>query len=174
MPAGVNVRVEGAAQKIEQIFRFDKELWKEIQDGVKGAASSTRAEAKTYYPDNGLSNWGPWLAAGSGRDLSYDAAAVRSGVRVGFRSRRRQGFRQISAQVYNKNPAGAIYGLAGSRNRSGEFFNTNLNRKRGGSTTSRGNSMWPRALTPAWTNNVDQARREIGRGVERAIAKVNR
>ena len=173
MPAGMNVQLQGDARKIEQIFRFDKELWKEIQRGTKDAASDIRAAAKGNYPSQGLSNWGAWMTPG-GRDLSFDSSAVRSGVKVGFRSRRRRGFRTISAQVYNKNPAGAIYGLAGSRNRSGEPFNTNINRKHGGSTTTRGTGTWPRALTPAWSDNVEAARREIARVVEAAIAKVNR
>jgi hypothetical protein len=173
MPAGMSVRVDGAAQKIEQIFRFDKELWKEIQKGVKDATSGIRSDAKAAYPDNGLGNWGPWITP-NGRDLSYDVSAVKGGVRSSFRSRRTGGFRNISGLVYNKNAAGAIYGLAGSRNRSGEFFNTNINRKRGGSAGSRGNGTWPRALGPAWTSNVDAARREVARVVERAIDKVNR
>lgn len=173
MPAGMNVRVEGAAQKIEQIFRFDKELWKEIQQGVKEATSGIRSDARGAYPENGLSNWGPWLT-NNNRDLGYDSAAVRSGVKSSFRSRRQGGFRNISGLVYNKNAAGAIYGLAGSRNKSGESFNTNINRKRGGSTSVRGNGTWPRALGPAWNDNVNEARRQIARVVEQAIAKVNR
>ena len=173
MPAGMNVRVEGAAQKIEQIFRFDKELWTEIQRGVKDATSGIRSDAKAAYPESGLSNWGPWLTTNN-RDLSYDSSSVRAGVKSSFRSRRQSGFRTISGLVYNKNAAGAIYGLAGSRNKSGESFNTNLNLKRGGSTSARGNGTWPRALGPAWSSNVDDARREIARVVEQAIAKVNR
>ena len=173
MPAGMNVRVEGTARKIEQIFRFDKELWKEIQQGVKAASDDIRTQAKSNYPDRGLGNWGPWFTPG-GRDLSYNAGAVRAGVRSSFRSRRREGFRTISALVYNKNPAGAIFGLAGSRNTSGELFNTNINRVHGGSTSVRVNGTWPRALTPAWSDGVDKARAEIARVVESAIDKVNR
>lgn len=174
MPVGMNVRVEGDARKIEQIFRFDKELWKEIQRGVKDATSDIRSDAKSNYPDNGLSGWGMWTAFSSGRDLSYDQTKVRAGVKTQFRSRQRRGFRTISGLVYNKNPAGAIYGLAGSQDRSGEFFNRNINRKRGGSVGERRTGQWPRALTPAWTKGVDEARKEIARVVEKAIAKVNR
>lgn len=168
MPAGMNVRVEGDARKIEQIFRFDKELWKEIQKGVKAATDDIRNDARRNYPDQALSGWGPWIAAGRGRDLSYSGSQARSGVRSAFRSRRQRNFRSISGLVNNKNPAGAIYGLAGSKNRSGEFFGVNINRKH------PAHDGWPRALTPAWRDNVDEARKEIARVVEKAIAKVNR
>ena len=110
----------------------------------------------------------------SGRDLSFDGSAARSGVRAGFRSKQRRGVRVISGMAWNKTPAGAIYELAGSQDRSGEFFNRNINKKRGGVVGSRNNGMWPRALGPAWTKNVDAVRQEIGRVVERAVDKVNR
>lgn len=175
MPAGYDVRVEGAARKIEQIFRFDKDIWKEIQKGTKSATEGIVSEGRANYPsDNALRNWGTWITAKGGRDLSFDAARAKSGVRSRFRSRRRSGFREIRGQVYNKDAAGAIYLLAGSRDKSGEFFNTNINRKRGGSIGARGDGTWPRALGPAWTNNVEEARDEIGRVVEAAIRKVNR
>ena len=175
MPAGYQVRVEGAARKIEQIFRFDKDIWKEIQSGVKSATEGIVQEGRGTYPgDNALRTWGSWTTAKGGRDLSFDPARAKAGVRSRFRSRRRSGFRVISGQVYNKDAAGAIYLLAGSRDKTGEAFNTNINRRRGGSTGARGDGTWPRALGPAWTNNVEQARDEIGRVVEEAIRKVNR
>jgi hypothetical protein len=175
MPAGYEVRVEGAARKIEQIFRFDKDIWNEIQKGVRSATEGIVQEGRGNYPsDNALRNWGTWITAKGGRDLSFEPSRARSGVRSRFRSRGRQGFREIRGQVYNKDAAGAIYLLAGSRDKSGEFFNRNINNRRGGSVGSRGDGTWPRALGPAWTNNVEEARDEIGRVVEAAIRKVNR
>ena len=175
MPQSFQVEVTGAARKIEQIFRFDKDLWKEIQAGVKSATEGIVQEGRANYPsDNALRNWGNWIAANSGRDLGFDPARAKAGVRSRFRSRRRSGFRVVVGQVYNKDPAGAIYLLAGSRDRTGASFNQNINRRRGGSTGARGDGTWPRALGPAWTNNVEQARDEIGRVVEEAIRKVNR
>lgn len=168
------VRVEGAAQKIEQIYRFDKDIWKEVQQGVRAAMKGVVTDTRANYPNTALSNWGPWIAYRSGRDLSFDGSAARSGVRAGFRSKQRRGVRVISGMAWNKTPAGAIYELAGSQDRSGEFFNRNINKKRGGVVGSRNNGMWPRALGPAWTKNVDAVRQEIGRVVERAVDKVNR
>ena len=164
------VQVVGAARKIEQINRFDKELWKEIQRGVRDALGSLVSDAKSSYPDTGLTNWGQWTAGS--RDLSYQAGAVRAGVRPAFRSKNVSGVRLISGNVSNRNPAGAIFGLAGSRDRTGHPFNTNINNSHG--SGGRGSGVWPRVLTPAWTRNVEQARRDIAKVVEAAIDQVNR
>lgn len=175
MAPQVKVKVEGAARKIEQIFRFDKELWKEIQAGTKKAVDGVVQDGRANYPsDNALSNWGKWIAKSSGRDLGFNAPSAASGIRSKFRSTNRRGVRLISAKVVNNNPAGAIFLLAGSRNESGAFFNNNINKKRGGKIGRPKDGTWPRALGPAWTKNVEEAREEIGRVVQAAIAKVNR
>ncbi len=175
MPARMKIQAVGAARKIEQIFRFDKDLWKEIQAGTKKAVEGIVQDGRSNYPsDNALTNWGKWIAKSSGRDLGFNASSARSGIKSKFRSTNRQGFRQVRGQVANSNPAGSIYLLAGSRNESGAFFNDVLNRKHGGKIGRPKDGTWPRALGPAWTKNVDEARDEIGRVVQAAIAKVNR
>lgn len=175
MPARMKIQAVGAARKIEQIFRFDKDLWKEIQDGTKKAVEGIVQDGRSNYPsDNALSNWGKWIAKSSGRDLSFNPSSARSGIKSKFRSSNRQGFRQVRGQVVNSNPAGSIYLLAGSRNESGAFFNDVINRKHGGKIGRPKDGTWPRALGPAWTKNVDVAREAISKVVQDAVAKVNR
>jgi hypothetical protein len=174
MPARPQIKVEGTARRIEEIFRFDKELWKEIQAGVKDANELAVSAAKRRVPDTALSNWDQWTAVGSDRDLSYEATKVRGSIRGAFRSRRRSGFRVISAVTQIMNPAGAIFTLAGSRNRSGEAFNINVNRKFGGSVGARNNQSWPRILGPAWYESRDQVQEDVGNAVEQLLRKVNR
>ena len=174
MTVGMKLEVVGDARKLDQIFMFDKTLFKEIQAEVKEATKDTIADARSAYPDDGLSNWGGWITAKGGRDLSYSGSAVRAGVRSSIRSRRHgRQFRNITALIFNRNAVGSVYGLAGTRNQF-EVFNRMLNRKRGGTFGSRGKGMWPRALGPARNKNLEQARRDIARAVERGIAKANR
>jgi hypothetical protein len=63
-------------------------------------------------------------------------------------------------------PAGAIYMLAGSQNRSGHRFNNVINRQ-------HGKGPWPRAMTPAYYAKAPQASRDIGRLIEKAINQIN-
>jgi hypothetical protein len=181
----VKVKVTGAAQKIGQIQRFRQDIWKDMQKEVKSAAQLVANDAKGRIPGQGLSNWGAWTDYKSKRDLSFGSSAA-SGITVSFRSKEIQGFRRIKAKVgFSKgNAAGAIYSLAGSKPgtlsthpagaaRSAGFKRA-INRKFGGSFTTRNSQQWPRALTPAFYAKGPQARIKIGQAVERAVAKVNK
>jgi hypothetical protein len=166
----MQVKVEGAARKIDAIFRFDKELWKGIQKGVKGAAELVAADVRNRIPPIGLYSrrsrgWGTWVATKDGRDLGFDQNAIRGSVKTRFRSRYKGGFREVKGQAYSSSPAGAIYALAGSKSNDG--FNAVLN-------IQRGSSVWPRAFTPAYYAKGPEASKEIGALIERAIDQVNR
>ena len=168
----MKVKVEGAAAKIDAIFRFDKAVWKEVQSGVKSAAESVAADARSRVPAVGILSssgrgWGTWFS--KGRDLSFQQAAIRSSIKPRFKSRVRGGFREVQGQAVIMNPAGAIYTLAGSQNRSGHQFNEVITRGKQG-----GNGPWPRALTPAYYAKGPQARKDIAAFIEKAINEVNK
>ena len=168
----MKVQVTGVATKIDAIFRFDKDLWKGIQRGVKDAAESVAADARRRVPSYGLGSssgqggWGGWIATKDGRDLSYDQAAIRKGIKTRFKSRYKGGFREVRGQAVNTSPAGAIFMLAGSKNVSKHRFNTAINRQQTAGP-------WPRALTPAYYAKGPQASVEIGRLIEQAINNIN-
>ena len=173
------VKVEGAAKKVDQMKRFNKELWRDMQREVKSAADLVVQEARNNVPSEGLYNkqrgragWGAWTEAKSGRDLSFQPSRVKSGIKPAFRSKIRSGVRVVKGQARMMDPAGAVYTLAGSQNRSGHPFSTNLNRQRGGSRGAR--SFWPRILTPAYYAKGPEASKAIGDAIERAIAEFNR
>jgi hypothetical protein len=177
----VKIKVEGAAAKVEAIFRTDKELWSEMQKQVRQAADMIAADARTRVPSSGLyssrpgfTGWGKWIAARGGRVLSYDSGEIRSGIKARSRSRNRGGFREMRGQVDITTPAGAIFALAGSQNRSGHPFNTSINRQQGGSTSSRGNQFWPRLLTPARYAKGGEVAERIARIVEDGVDRINR
>jgi hypothetical protein len=166
----MQVKVVGAAAKIDAIFRFDKEIWKGIQKGVKEAAESVASDVRSRIPPAGLysrrsQGWGVWIATRDGRNLGFDQNAIRGSVKTRFKSRYKSGFREVKGQAVSSSPAAAIYSLAGSKSKDG--FNAVLN-------IQRGSSVWPRAFTPAYYAKGPQASRDIGELIERAIDQVNR
>jgi hypothetical protein len=168
----MKVETTGAATKIDAIFRFDKDVWKGVQRGVKEAAELVAADARSRFPSYGIGGtsggggWGGWIAKNGGRNLGYDQSKIRSSVKTRFKSRYKSGFREVKGQAVVMNPAGAIYSLAGSQNKSGHHFNNVIN-------TQHGSNIWPRALTPAYYAKGPQASREIGRVIEKAISNIN-
>lgn len=176
----MKVKVEGAARKIDLIFRFDKTLFKEMQKEVRAAGSEVQKDAISRMPSSALSSWGLWFHRG--RDISFESSKAKR-ISVSVRSKERAGFRRVKAKVGFSpgNAAGAIFGLAGSvagtrsdfPQRSANFKRA-LNNQHGGSIGTRNSQTWPRALTPAYYAKGPQAREKIGAAIERMIAQVNR
>ena len=177
----MRVKVEGAARKIDLIFRFDKDLWKNTTQIIRASGREVASDAKARIPANGLRNWGLWWEFPRGRDLSYQSGRVQA-ISVSVRTKEKAGFRRIKAKVgFSKgNAAGAIYSLAGSvpgTQSAFDFRSDNFKRAmlraHGGSMGSRGNQIWPRALTPAYYAKGPRARERIGAAIEHMIARVN-
>lgn len=176
----MKVEVKGAAAKIDALFRFNKAAWRDIQKGVKEATKEIQQDAERRVPPMGLvprragSGWGRWTYSRDGRDLSYSKSNFRFKTR--FSSRVEQGFRQVQgrAELDKSNAAVAIFALAGSQDRSGHPFNTNINRQTGTRSGVRGAGMWPRLLTPAWHAKGPEAATKIGALIEKAINEANR
>jgi hypothetical protein len=174
----VKVKVVGAAAKIDAIFRFDKELWRAMQRDIKATTEVVANDARSRVPAQGLyssrskySGWGKWIS--KGRVLSYEQSQARGGIKSRSRSRSRAGFRQVSGRVEMTNAAGAIFTLAGSQNRSGHPFNVNINRQQGGNASARGNSTWPRVLTPARVAKGAEAAKKIAQIIEQGVQRIN-
>jgi len=173
----MQVKVEGAAAKIDAIMRFDKQAWKAIQKGVKDATAEITEDAKERVPQMGIislrgNGWGRWTSGP--RDLSYRPADFKFKTR--FRSRLQGGFREVEgrAQLDTSSPAVAIFTLAGSQNRSGHPFNRVINRQTGTRQGARGVGMWPRLLTPAYHAKAPEAAKTIGVLIEKAVNDTNR
>lgn len=178
----MKVKVEGAARKIDLIFRFDKDLWKKTQGEIRDAGRAVQSDAVSRMPAMGLSRWGFWFDRQRNRDLSFDGTRAKR-ISVSVRSKEKAGFRRVKAKVgfASGNAAGAIFGLAGSvpgtksdfPQRSANFKSA-MNRRHGGSMGARNNQTWPRALTPAYYAKGPQARQRIGEAIERMVNQVNR
>ena len=168
-------KVEGADRMIERIKGFEREIWRDLQKEVRDASDDIVNDARAAVPSRGLRRWGPWRVnvGGAGgfrntsRDRDYVESNVKAGIRNQFRTRKSRGSLGVLGRVVQADAAGAIFTLAGSQNRSGDPFNSHLNRKHGAGP-------WPRLLGPAWTDNVDEARDKIRKAVDDAARKVNR
>ena len=168
-------KVEGADRMIERIKGFEREIWRDLQKEVRDASDDIVNDARAAVPSRGLRRWGPWRVnvGGAGgfrntsRDRDYVESNVKAGIRNQFRTRKSRGSLGVLGRVVQADAAGAIFTLAGSQNRSGDPFNSHLNRKHGAGP-------WPRLLGPAWTDNVDEARNKIQKAVDDAARKVNR
>jgi len=174
----VRVELEGAAELVNRLQKFDKDVYKILERELKAAAKLVAENAQGRVPSPPLSNWGRWsvmtgssgtrgvvtMATGS-RDLSFYPAKARRGIKAQVPKKYKQGaivgFRVWVAQM---DPAGAIYELAGSKTQG--TFGLNLNNANGG-------DVWPRTLTPALYEKGNQAEREIDDALDRAIAALN-
>lgn len=176
------IKVDGAEKVIQRMYAFDKEVWKVLQREVRAATDTIRTDSQRATPTRALRKWGPWnLTTGSAgtvgavtlmqgsRELGFAGTRVAQSMKSQARSRAGRGGadRSIYGRVVVNDAAGAIFTLAGSRNRSGDPFNDHLNRK-------HGNGPWPRLLGPAWTKNVDNARELIAAAIDNAAREVTR
>lgn len=176
----MQMKVEGAAARIDALMRFDKAVWRDIQKGVKLAQDAITKDAKGRVPPMGLvprragSGWGPWTFSRDGRDLSYNKRNFKFKTR--FRSTVTQGFRQVEgrSELDVSNAAVKIFTLAGSKDKSGHPFNTNINRQTSTVKGARNVGMWPRLLTPAYHAKAPEAAKQIGALIEKAIDQANR
>jgi hypothetical protein len=176
----MQVKVEGAAAKIDALMKFDKTAWRVVQKGVKDATAAVTKDAEDRVPPMGLvglrrgAGWGQWTFSRDGRDFTYRRGDFKFKTR--FRSRRVEGFREVQgrAQLDTLSPAVAIFTLAGSQNKSGHPFNANINKQTGTRQGARDVGMWPRLLTPAYYAKGPVAAKTIGKLIEDAVGNVNR
>lgn len=174
----MSVEVDGVPQLINRISKFDKDVYKILQREVKEGLSDVAGHARANTPERALRGWGTWpLSTGrSGqvgavtlvtgvRELGFRGSDVRGGIQPqAVRQSTRGQVTKFSGRVITKTPAGAIFSLAGSRNRSGDPFNSHLNRKHGTS--------WPRTLTDALYAEGPGAREEITNAIQKAAKSV--
>jgi len=179
------VKITGAAELANRLRRFDKDAWKILRDELSKAGDAIASEAKRNVTDDGLSGWGNWFAgrtkatsgtrgsltliaaAKAGRDLSFSSSKVSAGFKPQVASRTQRGNVQtLKVRVAQMDAAGAIFEMAGRRNKSGHAFNANLLKK-------RGDGPWPRTLGPALYKEGGDASLAIEVAVQAAMDRVN-
>lgn len=188
---GVEIEVDGLALTMTRLRAFDRDAYDGMIDEINKANETIARDARADMPsDNALTNWGAWgsgnvarqsrggvwtlSARKSTRDLGFDGAKAKAKVEARVSRKYRRGkMLGASALVTQRDAAGAIWSLAGSKN-AGNPFAT------GGAATFVDNLLgkyrdteWPRALGPAWTKNIDEVRAQITDIVNRAARKAS-
>jgi len=173
----MRLEVEGAGRLVDALSKFNKEIYKILQDDVRAAAGLVAEDAKRRFPDKPISGWGPWTlttgttgSSGSitfetgSRDLSYDSGTVTRSVRPGARKARVRGVGTtgIRGIVSITSAGGAIFSTAGHRTPDSPFNRT---------IVSRFGNDYPRALKPALFAKGPQAANMIDDALERAQAR---
>lgn len=163
----MDLNVKNVDLILREINAFDKDAQKtlrtEIREATNVITETSRGLIPSYDP---LSGWGRWIEKKSGRDLSWDSARVKSGIKSSVSLKRIGGLYGVMGITRNATPVGAIFVIAGSRTRQGRFT-PELNRR-------FGSGPWPRALGRAWTMHVDTVRARIADAIVKAAAAVGR
>lgn len=189
---GVEFEVDGLALVMSRLREFDREAYDGMIAEINDATDKIAKTAANDVPDgNALSNWGGWgsnnaarqsrggvwtlTSRKSTRDLGFDGAKARNKIepRVGRKFRRGK-MLGATALVSQRDAAGAIWALAGSKNTGGNPYAI------GGAATFVDNvvgkypgSQWPRALGPAWNEHIDEVRAQVQDIVNRAARKAS-
>ena len=156
-------KAEGVAELVNRISKFDQDVYKILTKEVRAALTPIAEHARRNTPDRPLSNWGPWIASDTGRDLGYTGSQVRRGIKPQAVKRSRRGqVAKFSGRVVTMTPAGAIFALAGSK--SGGRFEDLLN--------DRHEKRWPRTLSDALYAEGPKAAKDIEEAIQKAAAAV--
>lgn len=170
----VETEIDGLVDVLSRLRKMDRSIYDTMVGELTDAGSDIESDARAAIPSaNALSNWGGWNSATSARTrrgvttiskrsemrpIPFESGAAKAGIRTKVGGKYRKGTRLSAVvTVQQMNAAGAIWELAGSQTsidwgaRGGSAkFRQNLNKK-------YGDSIWPRALTPAWQKNKDAA-----------------
>lgn len=160
---GFAVQLEGVADLRAQLRTFAPDLNKELQKTLGAQARQVAAAARQLIPaDRPMSGWGRW----KGDRLAWDSKRVRQGIKPSTaRGRRTRDGVYSVVVVTQKDPAGAIFEVAGRTGQAGRFV-VNLNRY---GHASR--AVWVAAETnrpqveAAVRTAVDHAAAELGRRI---------
>lgn len=185
------MRITATAQGVDLVIRelnaFNRDalkiLYKEVGAAIKIMRATAQSKAPQQVlrgtrrdaagPDSGArpaSGWGKWIEAKSGRDLSWDSGKVRSGMRQRVSTKKNsRGLMEVRGIIENKTPQGAIFSLAGSRNPNNSSFTKGIIARYG-----HGDGIYPRMMTPAWRQHIDQVRVDVQQAIEKAAAGVGR
>lgn len=163
----MQVQVDGLAQFVNRLEKFDKDISKELKKEMRRGAAEVQQAAKSTITGFPLSNWGNWNS--NGRDLGYDPSKVRAGFRVKANRHRRGGATTaFGYDVIQSNAGGNIFEVVGDKSRTtgpgGVQFVDAINAKFG--------QRRPRTLFQAYYKGINAARERMNAAVESAMRKV--
>jgi hypothetical protein len=161
---GWEFKAHGLAETINFLEKFNTDVAKILKKEMKDGANEVAKVSRSLIPTTPLTNWGAWTYSKDGRDFSFDSAKVKRLITAKQKRQRISvetvGFGYV---VENKSIAGAVYELAGSRDRSGESFNSQINMLNGSIKPNR-----PRTLIPAYYQAMPTAIKKIEAALDKA------
>ena len=116
---GWKVEVTNLRQLTNALEGIDKSAAKRINKTITDVAKRVVVDASYLTPGgNPLSNWGRWISAKDGRDLSFNSGDVARGFKVKRNNFKRKGVAAgLGFDVVQNNAAGAIFELMGDGSR---------------------------------------------------------
>jgi hypothetical protein len=179
----MNLEVDGAGRLVDALSKFNKEIYKILQDDVRAAAglvaedARRRTPAMVLYGGNGerrSNGWGTWTSSGNnptkfgsrgtaaGRDLSYNEGRIDKSIRPGARKARVRGAGSVGIKgiVTMNDVGGQIWATAGAENDKDSQFNRDI--------IARWGSDYPRGLKAALFAKGPEAGEMMDRAIERA------
>ena len=167
MTATTRIQVEGVAKSLKILNNMDRDMAKTLRAELRQAVRPVVAAAKQNVPARPLSNWGAWTTP-RGRDLSFDGAQVRRGIKYVQRQtpeKQRGRYKRDIAllQLRNQTVAGSVFELAGSGSTS--TFNRNIEQRHGQPM---------RVLYKAWDARQDGVMRSVRRTIDDIEREVTR
>lgn len=159
MATTFDVKTQGVDNLINRLMGFERDVYKVLQTDIKTASERVASSARGLLPpDYVVSGWGSW---GQG-EKDYLGTWAKSSVKPGVRTRQLGRDRYVMGVVRMTNPGAVTYALIGKRDNS----------RLANEVVARWGSSYPRAMGPAWTLHVEEARNEIQEAINRAAAKV--
>lgn len=115
----MSVAVFGLRDVQRSLRAFAPDLKKEMDKEIRAAIQPVRSRAQSLVPAVAMSGWRAWGGSRGGA-LDWDPRLIKSGIRIaqGGRGRAGTGVR-VAWRITNKSAAGAVFEVAGRRNRSG-------------------------------------------------------
>lgn len=171
--------ISGFDATMKALREYDTVQYKAIQKRITQAAKVIEAKARAnVLSAAGLRNWGKWAFSRDGRDLSFDAGAVASTIKVtrgsGRIKRQRGRFTTNAVGVVTTDPVAQIFHTMGNAKKPGPRTSTlgeSMRANFAGKVASpRG--LWAAAdtETPAALASIEEAVREAERLTNRYTA----
>ena len=114
------VTIENTREVRKYLAKFAPEVKKALDKANREAGAPLIALARNNFPESPMAKWGKWTDA-RGRDLSYNAAEVRKGIKIKAGKRSRYSPWSAVTELQNTTAAGAIFEMAGRKTNNSQF-----------------------------------------------------
>lgn len=111
-----NVIIENVKETRRALTKFAPEVKKALDKANREAGKPMLNLAKGQFVDQPMTNWGQWVAAKDGRNLSWSKADTIKGIKIKQRGRARRSPWSGVLQIRNESAIGAIFERAGRKN----------------------------------------------------------